>query len=124
GLAGGRHRAALMRDSVRKVDMLGRVGGEEFALLLPGADREAAMTFAERLRERIASTPVPFDGRSVTVTASIGIATMSALDSGGDMALNRADQALYRAKRGGRNRVVVTGAEADRPGVQVPAASG
>ncbi|MES2262888.1 MAG: CHASE domain-containing protein [Pseudomonadota bacterium] len=100
-----RHLATLMRDSQRKIDMLGRVGGEEFAVLLPGADLDAAAVFAERLRQRIADTPQQADGRSFTVTVSIGIAAMSAADSGGDAALSRADKALYRAKHGGRNRV-------------------
>jgi diguanylate cyclase (GGDEF)-like protein len=118
------HVAGLMRDSVRKVDMLGRLGGEEFAILLPGTELEAAGVFAERLRLRIEATPLELDGRSVTVTASIGIAALCASDSAGDAVLIRADQALYRAKRGGRNRVAVLGGEADRPGVQVPAASG
>jgi diguanylate cyclase (GGDEF)-like protein len=118
------HVAGLMRDSVRKVDMLGRLGGEEFAILLPGTELEAAGVFAERLRLRIEATPLELDGRSVMVTASIGIAALCASDSAGDAVLIRADQALYRAKRGGRNRVEVLGGEADRPGVQVPAASG
>lgn len=100
-----RHLAGLMRDSQRKIDMLGRVGGEEFAILLPGADMEAARTFAERLRQRIADTPLQQHGGSIVVTVSIGIAGMAAADRGGDAALVRADQALYRAKRGGRNRV-------------------
>ncbi len=78
--------------------------------------------FAERLRQRIASAPVQLDGRGVAVTTSIGIAALCGGDCSGDSALIRADQALYRAKRGGRNRVEVM--EADRPGVQVPAASG
>jgi PleD family two-component response regulator len=60
----------------------------------------------------------------LTVTVSIGIAVMGGKQPGGDAALVRADQALYTAKRGGRNRVVLIDVEADRPGVQVPAASG
>ncbi|XLZ68061.1 CHASE domain-containing protein [Massilia sp. SR12] len=100
-----RHLAGLMRDSQRKIDMLGRVGGEEFAILLPGADMEAARTFAERLRQRIADTPLQHQGSSVAVTVSIGMAGMAAADPCGDAALVRADHALYRAKRGGRNRV-------------------
>jgi diguanylate cyclase (GGDEF)-like protein len=100
-----RHLAGLMRDSQRKIDMLGRVGGEEFAILLPGADLEAAGAFAERLRQRIADTPLQRDGHALAVTVSVGIAALSAADSNADQALIRADQALYRAKRGGRNRV-------------------
>ena len=100
-----RHLAALMRDSQRKIDTLGRVGGEEFAVLLPGADMAAATAFAERLRQRIASTPLEAEGRMLSVTVSIGIAALDAADTSGDAALVRADKALYCAKRGGRNRV-------------------
>ncbi|WP_426168084.1 CHASE domain-containing protein [Pseudoduganella sp. R-31] len=100
-----RHLAGLMRDSQRKIDMLGRVGGEEFAILLPGADLEAARAFAERLRQRIAETPMGRNGNSIAITVSIGIASMAPADRSGDAALVRADHALYRAKRAGRNRV-------------------
>ena len=100
-----RHLAALMRDSQRKIDTLGRVGGEEFAVLLPGADMAAATAFAERLRQRIAGTPVEVEGRTLSVTVSIGIAPLDPADASGDAALVRADKALYCAKRGGRNRV-------------------
>ena len=100
-----RQLAAVMRDSQRKIDMLGRVGGEEFAVLLPGADIDAATAYAERLRQRIADTPLQHDGTAVPVTVSIGIACLDPHERSGDAALVRADQALYRAKRGGRNRV-------------------
>jgi diguanylate cyclase (GGDEF)-like protein len=100
-----RHMAGLMRDSQRKIDTLGRVGGEEFAVLLPGADMANAAAFAERLRQRIAGTPLEVEGRVLAVTVSIGIAALDAGDSSGDAALVRADKALYCAKRGGRNRV-------------------
>ncbi len=100
-----RHLAGLMRDSQRKIDMLGRVGGEEFAILLPGADLDAARAFAERLRQRIADTPMGRNGSTIYITVSIGIASLAPAESSGDAALVRADQALYRAKRGGRNRV-------------------
>jgi diguanylate cyclase (GGDEF)-like protein len=100
-----RHLAGLMRDSQRKIDMLGRVGGEEFAILLPGADLDAARTFAERLRQRVADTPMKRDGSAIAFTVSIGIASLAPAEQSGDAALVRADQALYRAKRGGRDRV-------------------
>ncbi len=100
-----RHLAGLMRDSQRKIDMLGRVGGEEFAILLPGADMEAARAFAERLRQRIADTPLAHKGGAIAITVSIGIAALAQAERDGDAALVRADQALYCAKRGGRNRV-------------------
>jgi diguanylate cyclase (GGDEF)-like protein len=119
-----RQLAGLMLDGQRKIDMLGRVGGEEFAILLPGTELDAAAVFAERLRLRVAGTPMRLDGGvSLTVTVSIGIAAMGGQHTGGDAALVRADQALYCAKRGGRNRVELMDVEADRPGVQVPAAS-
>jgi len=118
-----RQLAALMRDGQRKIDMLGRIGGEEFAFLLPGTELDAAAVFAERLRQRVAGTPIRLDdGTLLAVTVSIGIAAMEERYPGGDQALVRADQALYRAKRGGRNRVEKMGT--DRPGHQVPAASG
>ncbi|MGV7207924.1 CHASE domain-containing protein [Oxalobacteraceae bacterium A2-2] len=109
GHAGGdavlRHVAGVLGETLRQVDSPGRLGGEEFGVLLPGADLAAAAVFAERLRQRIAAAALRLDGREVLVTASIGIAAMDAADGGGDLALNRADQALYRAKHGGRNRV-------------------
>jgi diguanylate cyclase (GGDEF)-like protein len=100
-----RHLATLMKDSQRKVDVLGRVGGEEFAALLPGADNEAARVFAERLRQRIESTPLQLNGLGLPVTVSVGIAAMAASDEKVDAVLVRADKALYCAKHGGRNRV-------------------
>ena len=103
-----RHVAALMRGCLRKIDTLGRVGGEEFAVLLPGADLAASCQFAERLRLCIAEAPLRLDdGAALLVTVSIGIALLSGADPGYDAALIRADQALYRAKRAGRNRVEV-----------------
>jgi len=120
-----RQLADLMRDGQRKIDMLGRIGGEEFAILLPGTDLDAAAVFAERLRQRVEQTPMRLDdGATLAITVSIGVAAMGGRTAGGDPALIRADQALYCAKRGGRNRVELMDAEADRPGLQVPAASG
>jgi diguanylate cyclase (GGDEF)-like protein len=120
-----RQLADLMRDGQRKIDMLGRIGGEEFAVLLPGTDLDAAAVFAERLRLRVEQATLQLDeGVTLGITVSIGIAAMGGKTAGGDPALIRADQALYCAKRGGRNRVELMDVEADRPGFQVPAASG
>jgi diguanylate cyclase (GGDEF)-like protein len=117
--------AAILARHLGGDDVAGRIGGEEFAILLPGATLGKAAVFADRLRQRIADTPMRLDdGAQLTVTVSIGIAVMGGAQPGGDAALVRADQALYTAKRGGRNRVVLIDVEADRPGVQVPAASG
>ena len=100
-----RHMAALMRCGQRKIDTLGRVGGEEFAVLLPGTTGAAAQQYAERLRQSVAESPLEADGRSIAITVSIGIASIAAGDAGPDAAMIRADKALYRAKAAGRNRV-------------------
>lgn len=101
-----RHLAGLMRGGQRKIDTLGRVGGEEFAVLLPGADADAAAAYAERLRQKVADTPLAAeDGSQIAITVSIGIAEILAADAAADAALIRADKALYSAKEAGRNRV-------------------
>ena len=100
-----RHMAALMREAQRKIDVLGRVGGEEFAVLLPGATLESAQMYAERLRQLVAERPLIAEGRRIAITISIGLARLHPNDAAGDAALIRADHALYRAKAEGRNRV-------------------
>lgn len=102
-----RHLAALMQNKLRKVDTIGRVGGEEFALILPGASVTAAEAFAERLRENVAKTPAAHAEKVIPLTVSIGVAGMHAGDASGGDALTRADRALYRAKEHGRNKVAV-----------------
>jgi diguanylate cyclase (GGDEF)-like protein/PAS domain S-box-containing protein len=100
-----KHFAQLVRSTLRKIDMVGRMGGEEFAIMLPGTDSAGARRFAERLRERVANTPLVQDGKTVSTTVSIGIATIGPPDLNAEEALLRSDEALYRAKRNGRNRV-------------------
>ncbi|MBI3532307.1 MAG: diguanylate cyclase [Burkholderiales bacterium] len=111
GHAGGdlalQHFAHLMRAELRSIDSCGRLGGEEFAILLPGASLEAAQRIAERLREKLAESTLDIDGKSVALTASIGIAALHSADVNPDAVLKRADGALYEAKATGRNRVVV-----------------
>jgi len=102
-----KHFAALMQRELRKIDTGGRVGGEEFAILLPGAAVDEARVFAERLRSKVEHKPLVQDGQTIPITVSIGITTMKPTDSGADAALIRADEALYRAKDHGRNRVEV-----------------
>ena len=99
------HFATLIGEGLRKIDSVGRIGGEEFAIILAGADAAAALSFAERLRLKVEQTPLMQEGRPIPVTVSIGISAMSAADVSADAALIRADQALYRAKQAGRNRV-------------------
>ncbi|MEP7384402.1 MAG: diguanylate cyclase [Gemmatimonadota bacterium] len=99
------HFARLMRSTIREIDTPARMGGEEFAILLPSTDSAGARTIAERLREAVATTPLVHDGKTLSVTVSIGIATIDRRDSSGDEAGQRGDEALYRAKNNGRNRV-------------------
>ena len=93
------------KDSLRSGDVLGRIGGEEFAAVLPDTDLQNAAIVAERLRDRVESIHVVHNKRSITVTISIGMAELSAEDANVQGLLNRADVALYQAKDAGRNRV-------------------
>jgi len=93
--------------SVRSSDCLARYGGEEFVVLLPETQLEDAVSFGEKLRAAIASVPVPIaEGRELPVTVSVGTASLAhtQFNSSSEM-IDAADQALYRAKRNGRNRV-------------------
>jgi diguanylate cyclase (GGDEF)-like protein/PAS domain S-box-containing protein len=88
----------------RPFDTLGRLGGEEFAILLPGADAAAAMTVAERLRAVIADTPFDTIDGPIDTTVSIGVAEAEDADQTIEGTLGRADAALYHSKHAGRNR--------------------
>jgi diguanylate cyclase (GGDEF)-like protein/PAS domain S-box-containing protein len=92
---------------LRKTDLAGRLGGEEFAILLPGTDLEAARVFAEELRQRISGMSLETGTLALKVTVSIGITRLERDDILSDAALARADAALYRAKQAGRDRVEV-----------------
>lgn len=96
------HVASIMKTAVRDVDVCARYGGEEFVVILPQCDRESAIEVAERLREAIASTPVPKVGQ---VTASIGVATYPTGAKNKEELVEMADRAMYLAKAAGRNRV-------------------
>ncbi len=89
---------------MRPTDILARYGGEEFIVTLPETDAEVATRVAERLRVALEQLVVPADGREVRFTISVGVATFFT-GVPLDQAMERADQALYRAKEGGRNRV-------------------
>jgi diguanylate cyclase (GGDEF)-like protein/PAS domain S-box-containing protein len=102
-----RHVAELISTRIRAVDACGRLGGEEFSILLTGAALPAAAEFADRLRRAIAGSPTLHEGLSLAVTVSVGVAALRAEDEGADAALLRADRALYRAKESGRDRIEV-----------------
>jgi two-component system cell cycle response regulator len=99
--------ALRIKKSIRGIDLACRFGGEEFVVVMPETDLAVATMVAERLRRKIASEPFPIQqgARSIEVTISIGIAALGGGDNAATV-LKRADQALYRAKRDGRNRVV------------------
>jgi diguanylate cyclase (GGDEF)-like protein/PAS domain S-box-containing protein len=97
--------ATILRGQLRTNDIAGRVGGEEFAVVLPGAELQEAMRFAQEIQRRIAH-PLRVEGdQPIALTVSIGIASMSACDATADSALSRSDIALYLAKARGRDRI-------------------
>jgi len=97
---------AACRARLRKSDLVGRIGGEEFAVLLPHAGRKDAMEIAEKMRGAIARLQVAGRSGRVNASASFGVATLDRSASGIDALLRRADTALYAAKEDGRNRCV------------------
>jgi two-component system cell cycle response regulator len=104
--------AVRIRKCIRGIDLACRYGGEEFVIVMPETDLNVAGMVAERLRRAIAADPFAVEKgtKRIDVTISIGIAT---LDNKGEPisdVMKRADQALYRAKRDGRNRVVLAAA--------------
>jgi diguanylate cyclase (GGDEF)-like protein len=99
--------ADTLCDQVREVDAVGRFGGEEFVVLLPGAALPDALRVAERIRSAIADLTVAEGSAAVsTLSASIGVSVHPVAGAVLDQVLMAADNALYEAKRGGRNRVV------------------
>jgi diguanylate cyclase (GGDEF)-like protein len=105
------HVTTLAAGVLRGHDALFRIGGEEFAVLLTGAEPDAVRGIAERLRELVAHSPLISDGQAVPMTVSVGVAGLVALDQQWEHILRRADEALYHAKQHGRNRVSVHGRE-------------
>lgn len=98
--------ARVIQANVRGNDLAARYGGEEFCILLPDAGADRARQAAERVRASIAATPTEYEGRSLTVTVSLGVAEYdSARDTSGKAIIDRADKALYVSKQEGRNRV-------------------
>jgi diguanylate cyclase (GGDEF)-like protein/PAS domain S-box-containing protein len=101
-----RELARISRTALRELDILGRLGGEEFGVLLPETDAGPAMEVAERLRRAIEQSPMTTGAGEMRITVSIGAATSKGDAETVDTLLKRADVALYEAKQSGRNRVV------------------
>lgn len=101
--------AHLIRDALREQDILGRIGGEEFAAALIGVEKQHALEIAQRIRATVANAAVALaNGQTVQVTLSLGLAQLKEEDTGLDDLLHKADEALYRAKGSGRNVVMAT----------------
>ncbi len=101
-----KHLAQTLRQNSRLADIVGRLGGEEFGLLLVHTSASEGINFAERLRSLIEQDLIALDTTSVAITVSIGLATLTTDISDLDSFLKQADQALYQAKNSGRNQVV------------------
>lgn len=106
--------AQLLTRNLRPVDLVARIGGEEFLIALPEADLELAEIAAERLRRAINDHPILLPGGkgSLTISASIGLALSEATQDTSDVLLHRADKALYNAKSDGRNKVIIAASTA------------
>jgi diguanylate cyclase (GGDEF)-like protein len=90
---------------LRMGDLFGRYGGEEFAVILPNTDLEGAEEVAERIRQSIAKNTIDYNQKTISVTASIGVAIIDSNDTRYEDLISNADLALYQAKAAGRNRV-------------------
>jgi len=103
-----RSAAMIVGRELRPTDLLGRLGGEEFGILMPGYSLDQGVEVASHIRDTLASTPVILDHKvTVTVSASLGLASAASSSYTLRLLLNDADAALYRAKEGGRNQVAV-----------------
>ena len=106
-----RHIVGVLRQRLRASDVLGRYGGEEFMVLLPGSNLHGAAQLAEQLRQTVQAAPCEWQGQRIPFTVSIGVAASADTPTDpsrtSEALLQAADQALYRAKDDGRNRVAV-----------------
>lgn len=99
-----RHLAKILKSQMRDIDRVGRFGGEEFVALLPGTASTEALSAAERLRDALLRRPWAWEGKTLPLTVSIGVAAWRGPQDGLEALLKRADAALYRAKSLGRDR--------------------
>jgi diguanylate cyclase (GGDEF)-like protein/PAS domain S-box-containing protein len=109
-----RNLAQTLVSCVREIDVVARIGGEEFAVLLPSTDMAGALALAQRFRQMVEAQRIDVDGNLIGYTVSIGVASMKEGLSGLDALLKEADGALYAAKRDGRNRVVLAAPAMER----------
>ena len=111
GHAGGdmvlREICSVIQKTLRQTDRMGRLGGEEFGVILPHTDLQEAKLLAERIRRMVESSPIVFEGNVIPVTISIGVAELSTSDQNLEDLIKIADTALYQAKTAGRNCVIV-----------------
>jgi diguanylate cyclase (GGDEF)-like protein len=99
------HVTGIIQQSLRQYDILGRIGGEEFAVFLSNTTIEKSLEIAERIRHSIEHSPLNFEGHDIVLTVSIGQTTLGCNAQFNDL-YDQADQALYKAKTSGRNQVV------------------
>jgi diguanylate cyclase (GGDEF)-like protein len=104
-----REAAERFRSALRGYDLIGRYGGEEFLIVLPGCEEARAAQVADRLRQALAARPIEAAGTLIAVTASLGLACATEPGTDSVALIKAADQALYRAKASGRNRVEKAG---------------
>jgi two-component system, cell cycle response regulator len=104
--------ASRLKQAIRNIDMVCRIGGEEFVIVLPNTSTDVATKIADRMRRSVSGTPfnVGSSAGPLTVTVSIGVAAVESASDTMENIMKRADEALYSAKRAGRNRVNSTAA--------------
>ena len=110
------HLGKILRDNTRDKDIIGRMGGDEFALLMPGVEPAVAAAVTERLLTAVAAHPIPDNGLGLKVTASIGAVRLEGSNTpDARELLIKADEAMYQAKTAGKNRVRFAGDRHEPP---------
>lgn len=105
-----KHLCQVCLTEIRDIDFLGRYGGEEFVIILPNCEKSGGIETAKRIQHQLARQPLIFKGKEIPVTLSIGICTLTSTHENFEQLVNDADQAMYRAKNNGRNRIEVCAA--------------